>query len=121
MAEAIFNHFAPEGMRAISAGSKPAKEVEPLALVVLKESGIDTSTLRPKPLTREIAQQADEIITMGCPEACPAVGKPMEDWGIADPSGGTIDDYRETREIIKREVQALIQDLAFRSQPRESG
>ena len=49
----------------------------------------------------EIALQADKIVTMGCPEACPAVGKPMEDWAIADPSGGTIEDYRKTREIIK--------------------
>ena len=80
MAEAIFNHIAPEGMKAISAGSKPANEVKPLALAVLEEAGIDVSTLRPKLLTREIALQADKIVTMGYPEACPAVGKPLEDW-----------------------------------------
>lgn len=84
MAEAIFNHMAPEGMKAISAGSKPAKEVRPLAVAVLKESGINTSTLRPKLLTRLMTQQADRIVTLGCPEACPAVGKPMEDWAIED-------------------------------------
>jgi arsenate reductase len=109
MAEAIFNHLAPTGMRAISAGSRPAKEVKPLTLTALKEIGIDVDTLRPKLLTREMAERADRIITMGCPEACPAVGKPMEDWGIQDPSSGGIEEYRKTREIITRKVEHLLE------------
>jgi arsenate reductase len=55
-------------------------------LAALRELGIDTKSLRPKLLTREIAQAADKIVTVGCPEACPAVGKPIEDRGIEDPS-----------------------------------
>lgn len=112
MAEAIFNHLAPKGMKAISAGSEPATEVKPLALAVLKEMGIDTSTLRPKLLTREMAQKADKIVTMGCPEACPVVGKPMEDWGITDPSGGNIEDFREVRETIRQKIEGLLKALA---------
>jgi len=111
MAEAIFNHLAPRGMKAISAGSRPAKEVNPLALTALKEIGIDADALRPKLLTREMAERADRIITMGCPEACPAVGKPMEDWGIEDPSGGGIEEYRKTRETITRKVEQLLEVL----------
>jgi len=111
MAEAIFNHLAPTGMRAISAGSRPAKDVKPLALTALREVGIDAGALRPKLLTREMAERADRIITMGCPEACPAVGKPMEDWGIEDPSSGRIEEYRKTREIITRKVQRLLEVL----------
>ena len=114
MAEAIFNHLAPEGIRAISAGSEPATKVDPLALAALKEIGIETNTLNPKLLTREIAQRADKIITMGCPEACPAVGKPMEDWGIEDPSGRGIEEYRKTREIITQKVKPLLETLAAR-------
>jgi len=114
MAEALFNHLAPEGMRAVSAGSRPASEVKPLVLEVLRDMGIKTDTLSPKLLTREMAQAADRIVTMGCPEACPAVGKPLEDWGIEDPSGGTIEDYRKAGGIIKRKVEMLIQDLASR-------
>jgi arsenate reductase len=112
MAEAIFNHLAPEGIRAISAGSEPATKVDPLALAALKEIGIETNTLNPKLLNREIAQRADKIVTMGCPEACPAVGKPMEDWGIEDPSGRGIEEYRKTREIITRKVEELLEVLA---------
>ena len=116
MAEAIFNHLAPEGIRAISAGSEPATKVDPLALAALKEIGIETNTLSPKLLSREIAQSADKIVTMGCPEACPAVGKPMEDWGIMDPSGGNIQNYRETRETIRQKVVGLLKALALESQ-----
>jgi arsenate reductase len=105
MAEAIFNHLAPQGMRTTSAGSSPAKEVEPLPLTALKEIGIDADALRPKPLTQEMAERADRIITMGCPEACPAVGKPLEDWGIEDPSGEDIEDYRKVRDIITEKVR----------------
>ena len=115
IAEAIFNHLAPKEMKAISAGSEPATEVKPLGLAVLKEVGIDTSALRPKLLTREMAQKADKIVTMGCPEACPAVGKPMEDWGIGDPSGGDIEDYRKVREVITQKVKRLLQVLAAES------
>jgi arsenate reductase len=115
MAEAIFNRLAPEGIRAISAGSKPAAKVDPLAVAALKEIGIETNTLSPKLLTREIAQRADKIVTMGCPEACPAVGKPMEDWGIEDPSGRGIQEYRKTREIITRKVEQLLKVLRSES------
>lgn len=114
IAEAIFNHLAPEGMRAISAGSNPASQVDPVALAVLKEIGVKTESLRPKLLTREIAQGADTIVTMGCPEACPAVGKPMEDWGIEDPSGEDIDDYRQVRDTILQKVKTLLKALESR-------
>jgi protein-tyrosine-phosphatase len=115
IAEAIFNHLAPEGIRAISAGSKPAAKVDPLALAALNEIGIEINTLNPKLLTREIAQGADKIVTMGCPEACPAVGKPMEDWGIEDPSGRGIEEYRKTRETITRKVEQLLEVLRSES------
>jgi arsenate reductase len=111
MAEAIFNHLAPEGIRAISAGSEPAKKVDLLALAALKEIGIESNALNPKLLTQEIARRADKIVTMGCPEACPAVGKPMEDWGIEDPSGRGIEEYRKTREIITRNIGRLLEVL----------
>jgi arsenate reductase len=116
MAEVIFNHLAPEGIRAISAGSEPATKVDPLASAALKEIGIETDTLNPKLLTREIAQRADKIVTIGCPEACPAVGKPMEDWGIEDPSGGDIEGYRKVRAVITQKVKRLLETLAAESE-----
>jgi len=87
------------------------REVDPLALVALKEIGIDTNALSPKLLTREIAKRADRIVTMGCPEACPAVGKPMEDWRIEDTSGKDIKDHRKVREIIGGKVERILRAL----------
>lgn len=49
------------------------------------------------------------IITMGCNVDCPFVpSKHVEDWGLADPSGGPIEDYRKTRDIIHEKVRDLI-------------
>jgi len=107
MAEAIFSRLAPQAMRATSAGSRPAREIDPL--------GIKTDSLSPKLLTREIAQRVDRIVTMGCPEACPAVGKPTEDWRIEDPSGGDIEDYRKARDVITQRVKSLLQTLVMES------
>jgi len=112
MAEAIFNHLAPKAMRAVSAGSRPGTEVKPLAIRVLKEIGVQTDSLTPKLLTTEMIQGADMIITMGCPEACPAVAKPIEDWGIDDPTGGNIEDYRRVRDLVRRNVERLVKDLS---------
>lgn len=84
------------------------REVDPLALVALEEIGIDTNALSPKLLTRDIAERADRIVTTGCPEACPAVGKTMEDWRIEDTSGKDIEDHRKVREIIGGKVERLL-------------
>jgi len=47
---------------------------------------------------------------MGCNVQCPFVpNKHMEDWGIEDPSGGPIEGFRETRDIIKTKVEDLIE------------
>lgn len=45
---------------------------------------------------------------MGCNVVCPFVpNKFMQDWGLDDPSGGSIDGYRTTRDIIKQKVEEL--------------
>lgn len=59
-----------------------------------------------------MAETADRIVTMGCSEACPAVGKPLEDWGIEDPSGETIEDYRRVRDNIGQKIGRLLDALA---------
>lgn len=78
--------------------------------------GIDTKSLRPELLTREIAERADRTVTMGCPEACPAVGKPMEDWEIEDPSSGDIEGYRKVRDVITQKVKRLLETFAAESE-----
>lgn len=114
MAEAILNKLAEDrGMtiRAMSAGTNPATQVNPLAIQVLREMGIDATHQKPKLLTQEMLKKADRVITMGClaKDVCPAIFLPKtEDWGMEDPSGKPIEKFREVRDMIKGKVEELL-------------
>lgn len=114
MAEAIFNHFAKGKAKAMSAGTQPGAEVNPLAIQALSEIGVPTNGLHPKMLTREMLQQSNRVITMGCgvQESCPALLHGInEDWGLDDPSGQPIEKVREIRDQIVVLVKKLLQEL----------
>lgn len=114
MAEAIFNKVAPSGFRAVSAGTKPAKEVSPLVMQALREIGIDTRSMKPKPVSPEMIAEAERIIAMGCDAAefCPARFLPkVEDWNIEDPKGKSLDGIRSIRDTIYKCVEALLKEL----------
>ncbi|MGC8816922.1 MAG: arsenate reductase ArsC [Candidatus Hadarchaeum sp.] len=112
MAEAFFNRLAKK-FRAESAGTKPAAAVNPLAVAVMKEVGIDISAAKPKMLTMEMLADAERVITMGCisGELCPASLVPTEDWGIEDPAGKSIEKFREIRDLIRKKVERLVSEL----------
>jgi len=114
MAEAIFNKLKPDGFRAISAGTRPANEVNPLVLQALGEIGIDASNARPKPTSTEMTAEAEKIITMGCEASnfCPArFLSRVEDWNIEDAKGKTLDEIRSIRDTIQEHVRELLQQL----------
>jgi arsenate reductase len=95
-----------------SAGSTPADEINPAAIAVMEELGIDMDEEFPKPLTDEVVRAADVVITMGCGDACPIFpGKRYEDWALDDPAGQDIDAVRAIRDEIDARVQALVTDL----------
>ena len=74
--------------RALSAGSEadPDGRVHPQVVEVMLELGIDLSDRRPQRLTRELAEQADVVVTMGCGDACPFIpGKRYVDWELDRP------------------------------------
>ncbi|MBN2793873.1 MAG: arsenate reductase ArsC [Clostridia bacterium] len=92
-----------------SAGTEDYPEVKPLAVEVMEEAGIDMSEHHPK-LLSDIPEELDILITMGCNVVCPFVpNQHMEDWGLDDPSGGPIEGFRVTRDLIKKKVEELIQ------------
>jgi len=112
IAEAFVNKLSSGKILAFSAGVKPAEHVNPKAVEVMREIGIDISEQKPKMLTREMIGQADKVITMGCgADVCPAPLVESEDWGIEDPSGGSIEKFREVRNEIKRRVENLIKEI----------
>ena len=112
MAEAFLNKLSSGRIKALSAGVKPAKEVNSDAVKVMKEIGIDVSEQRPKMLTREMIEEADKVITMGCgADVCPVPPVESEDWGIEDPSGKPIEKFREVRDEINKRVEKLIREM----------
>src|ERR671910_5707 len=90
-----------------SAGSDPAEQINPNVVLAMSELGIDLSQEFPKPLTDEIVEAADVVITMGCGDACPIYrGKRYEDWTVDDPAGQDLDAARLIRDEIDRRVNA---------------
>lgn len=96
-----------------SAGSDPAEHVNPLAVEVMAELGVDLAGALPKRLTDDAVHAADVVITMGCGDACPIYpGKRYEDWQVDDPSlASSLDDVRRIRDDIDARVQRLLSDL----------
>lgn len=113
MAEAFFSNIAGEKAAASSAGTRPASKVNPTVVQVMREVGLDISHKVPRPLTLDMMDRADRVISMGCgvADTCPAGIVPMEDWGVADPEGKPMDEVRKIRDDIKNKVAALINEL----------
>jgi protein-tyrosine-phosphatase len=95
-----------------SAGSAPAEEINPAAVLAMAELGVDLSDEFPKPLTNDAVSAADVVITMGCGDACPIYpGKRYEDWELEDPDGKDLETVRRIRDEIDQRVQQLIGEL----------
>lgn len=112
MSEALFARAAAGRHAARSAGTTPAERVHPEVVEVLGELGIEVADRTPQLLTRELAEWADVVVTMGCGDACPYIpGKRYVDWDLADPKGRPIAEVRRMREEIARRVEALAAEL----------
>src|SRR5574338_360459 len=74
MAEGFFRKYAPNDHEVISAGTVPTSQINPVAVEVMKEVGIDISNQKPKDLTEDMIEDATTIINMGCMDDkfCPA-------------------------------------------------
>ncbi len=112
MSQALFERAADGGHEARSAGTHPADRVHPEVVEVMRELDIDVSGRRPRLLTRELAEWADVVVTMGCGDECPFIpGKRYIDWELPDPSGQPLETVRRTRDDIADRVAALVDEL----------
>lgn len=118
MAEGFLKSF-DKNLEVYSAGTKPADKVNPRAIQVMKEIGIDISTGVPEDVNKYINQSFDYVITVcdNAKETCPVfigkVGKQLH-IGFDDPAEATgteeeiLSVFRKVRDEIKREFEHFL-------------
>ncbi|MBF4987429.1 arsenate reductase ArsC [Methylophilus sp. 14] len=119
IAEATFNHLAPTGMRAMSAGSQPTGEVHPRSIALLKSKGIATEGYYSKSWNN-LPMTPDIVITVcsnAAGETCPAyLGNVMRaHWGVEDPAKATgsdvqiQDSFEQAYRLLRARIEAFLQ------------
>ena len=112
MSEALFERAAGGAHRALSAGTTPADHVHPEVVAAMRELGIDLDDRKPQLLSRELAEQADVVVTMGCGDECPFIpSKRYIDWDLPDPHGQPIETVRTIRDEIAQRTRQLATEL----------
>ncbi|MUM18894.1 arsenate reductase [Mycobacterium sp. CBMA 623] len=115
MALGYFTHLAGGNAIGMSGGSEPADQINPAAIEVMREVGIDITGEYPKPWTDKTVQTADVVVTMGCGDTCPYFpGKRYENWDLADPAGQSAEAIRPVRDDIEQRVRVLLKELGVR-------
>jgi arsenate reductase len=107
--------LSPEGYEPASAGTKPISQINPLAIQVMNEVGIDISKQKSKDLSEDMMRNSDKIINMGCMDNnfCPTMFIPkVIDWGIEDPKDKPIERVREIRDEIESRIKELATDIS---------
>ena len=112
MSRALFERAAGGRHEAESAGTQPAERVHPEVEEALAELGVSLDGATPRLLTREMAERADVVVTMGCGDSCPYIpGKRYVDWELPDPKGRPLDEVRAIRDDIAHRVELLTTEL----------
>ena len=109
MAEAFARIHGGDRVEAYSAGSRPSGRINPKAIETMREIGYDLSKHTSKSLSDIPDIEYDLVATMGCGDECPFVrAKHHEDWDIPDPRNMTLDEFRQVRDMISRQVQTAV-------------
>jgi protein-tyrosine-phosphatase len=116
MALGWFKHLAAGRAQAFSGGSEPAEHVNPAAIAVMAEVGIDIANETPRRWSESDLEVADVVVTMGCGDTCPYVpGTRYEDWPLDDPAGLPVEQVRPIRDEIRQRVEKLIGEFGITS------
>ncbi|MFC1884198.1 NAD(P)H-dependent oxidoreductase [Thermodesulfobacteriota bacterium] len=109
MAGAFLRYSAGDKYDVVTAGSEPADEINSTMVSAMEEKGIDMAYIKPRSIDEALENfKPDQIITMGCGDACPFIpGASVEDWDLPDPAGKPIDFMRQVRDEIKKRVESF--------------
>jgi arsenate reductase len=118
LAEAIFNHLAPAGWKAMSAGSRPTGQVHPRSVALLAREGISTEGSHSKSW-ENLPVIPDVVITVcsnAAGEACPAyLGRAVRShWDVADPAHASGTDaeidaaFMKAYRILRARIEAFL-------------
>jgi arsenate reductase len=120
MAEAYANKLGGARVKAWSAGSAPYGEIVPETVTVLAEKGISLEGYWSKSLKDVPVDEMNVVVGMGCEVVCPVPagfkGRVIE-WNIPDPFGHELSYFRSVRDLIARQVRALLNEVL---QPEEN-
>ena len=113
MAEAFFNHLARGRAIACSAGTQPAERVDPHAVLAMREVDIDIAAQIPQAFIPGMLEELPQVISMGCEVdgSCLASSVSIDDWGIEDPKGKSMEQIRGIRDKIRARVIALLEEI----------
>lgn len=112
MAVGFARAMGGERIVVLSGGSNPADEVNPSAVAVMLEKGIDISKAHPHRWSDADLDAADVVVTMGCGDTCPVVPATRYlDWELTDPAGLSVDGVRPVRDEIEQRVRDLLDEM----------
>lgn len=112
MAEGFARHLGKGIIEAYSAGSKPSGKVNPIAIEVMKEKGIDISSYKSKGFHDLPLKDFDYSVTLGCRDICPFMPADAHiEWDITDPKGKNKEFFKKTASDIEFEVALLIEEI----------
>jgi protein-tyrosine-phosphatase len=112
MAEAFARMHGDGKIIAYSAGTRPASEIDPKAIEVMKEVGYDLAQHGCKPLAQLANVDFEIAIAINCADECSFMwARQRDNWDIPDPTGMALDDYRDVRDDIEKRVQELLGEM----------
>ncbi len=111
MAEGFAKFYGADVIEAYSAGTEISGKIDPNAILVMQQIGIDISNQYSKSID-SLPKQLDIVITMGCGVNCPYIPcQHIEDWGLDDPAGKPLEEYVRIRNQIEKKVKELIERI----------
>lgn len=120
MAEGFARHFGQGGIEAYSAGMEPSR-LNPFAVAVMQEKGIDISHQRSKALDEDLARRMDVVVTVcgNADERCPILPPDVKKlhWPLEDPAAAKGTDveilakFREIRDQIEARILELLREF----------